>query len=283
MESARWQPTTITRFIRGFPSSARTALVQTDAGRGYLKALGNPEGPNTLACELVGTRLAQWLGLSTLDFALVNVDEVDEIPFYHSSGKFEGQALRGPAFITREMRGETWGGKQRQLRKLANPDDISRLVVFDTWTLNCDRYGPNKDPLKKARTNINNVFLSEEAAKGMLTLKAIDHTHCFSCGAPLTTHLADLDRIRDERVFGLFPEFRKHLSRSVVRESAARLRRLERTFVASTMQDIPTEWEVKKEVQEAWTNLIFRRATYVADTIEAKLRLQQPLDYGDQP
>lgn len=212
MNSARWQPTTVTRFLRGIPSSARTAVVETDTGTGYLKALGNPEGPNTLACELVGTRLAQWLGLPTLDFALIKIDEVDEIPFYNPAGESDGQALPGPAFVTREERGETWSGKTRQLNGLANPQDISRLVVFDTWTLNCDRYGPNKDRLQKPRINRGNVFLSEEAAKGKLCLKAIDHTHCFTCGRPLTTRVADLDTIQDERVFGLFPEFRKYLN-----------------------------------------------------------------------
>src|SRR4051794_38425377 len=105
MGSADWQPTTVTRFLRGIPSSARTAVVETDAGTGYLKALGNPEGPNTLACELVGTRLAQWLGLPTLDFALINIDDVDEIPFYNSAGEMDGRAFPGAAFITREERG----------------------------------------------------------------------------------------------------------------------------------------------------------------------------------
>lgn len=66
----------------------------------------------------------------------------------------------------------------------------------------------------------------------------------------------------------------------MVQASAARLRTLEGIFVASTMHDIPSSWEVKKEVQEAWVNLIVRRASFVADRIEAKLWPQQPLDYG---
>ena len=280
MDSANWRPSTVIRFLRGIPSSARTAVVETDAGMGYLKALGNPEGPNTLACELVGSRLARWFGLSTLDFSLIEIDEVDEIPFVNLAGELEGQALPGTAFISREERGETWGGKKRQLNELMNPEDISRLVLFDTWTLNCDRYGPSNDPLQKPRINRGNVFLSEEAMKGKLCLKAIDHTHCFSCGRPLTTRVEHLDKIQDERVFGLFPEFRKLLNRNVVQDSAARLSKLERTFVASTMHDIPSSWEVNKEVQEAWVNLIMRRASFVADTIEAKLWPQKPLDYG---
>ena len=61
------------------PSSARTAVVQTDAGTGYLKALGNPEGPNTLACELVGSSLLEWFGLSTLESSGSRQKHYDEL------------------------------------------------------------------------------------------------------------------------------------------------------------------------------------------------------------
>jgi len=81
-----WQPTTIKRFVKAFPTSACTALVETDAGKGYLKALGGPEGPHTLACEWVAAQLARWFGLSTFDCAIVPVTEEDEIPF-HKGGK----------------------------------------------------------------------------------------------------------------------------------------------------------------------------------------------------
>jgi hypothetical protein len=46
------------------------ACVETDAGEGFLKAMGNPESPHVLACELVGTLLAEWLGLPTLEARL---------------------------------------------------------------------------------------------------------------------------------------------------------------------------------------------------------------------
>jgi hypothetical protein len=152
-----WQPTTIKRFIQAFPTSACTALVETDAGMGYLKPMGGPEGPHTLACELVATRLAKWFGLSTLDFAVIPVAPEDEIPF-HKGGKAEV----GPAFITRAESGEPWSGAPNQLSRLINSQDVSRLVVFDTWTLNCDRYSlPSGDRVGKPRINRNNVFLSE--------------------------------------------------------------------------------------------------------------------------
>ena len=56
--SSNFQPTSITRFIANFDSGAGTLFVDTDAGKAYLKAIGNPAGPHALACEWVGTRLA---------------------------------------------------------------------------------------------------------------------------------------------------------------------------------------------------------------------------------
>jgi hypothetical protein len=69
-----------------FPTSARTALVETDGGFGYLKAMGGPEGPHTLAAEVVATQLAEWLGLPTFDCAIITIDQMDEIPFVDKNG-----------------------------------------------------------------------------------------------------------------------------------------------------------------------------------------------------
>lgn len=135
--SSTWVPTAIRRFTASRDSGAGVLVVETDAGTGYLKAMGNPGGDHVLACEWVGTHLARWFGLQTLDFALIEVTELDELPFYRG-----GFAATGPAFITRSERGSPWGGTDRQLKQLINPEDISRLVVFDSLTRNWDRYAP---------------------------------------------------------------------------------------------------------------------------------------------
>ena len=102
-------------------------IVETDAGRGYLKAIGNPEGEHALACDLVGTQLAAWFGLPTFDQAIVTFDGVPELRLHNGE-----LAREGPALATRAVKGDGWSGGPRQLAKLQNPDDISRLVVFDT-------------------------------------------------------------------------------------------------------------------------------------------------------
>ncbi len=250
-----WQPTEILRFIRNFDTGAGAVLVLTDAGEGYLKARGNVGGEHCLACEWVATRLARWFKLPTFDFALLKVADVDEIPFYRG-----GHAQPGPAFITRAESGEPWSGKGNQLDRLINRQDISRLVVFDTWVLNCDRFAPNG----QRKPNYNNVFLSQEAPKGYLTLKAMDHTHTFSCGRDLTPRVAHLDRIRDPNVYGLFPAFLRRLDQDAFHRALDDLAQLPRQFVAEIIRSIPRQWDVSPDARKALTELIVRRALYLS-------------------
>ena len=84
---------------QSFPTAADTVRVMTDAGAGYLKAMGNRGGPHRLASDYVATQFARWLGLATFDFAIVGVSPENEIPFYKG-----GHAQAGPAFITRMIR-----------------------------------------------------------------------------------------------------------------------------------------------------------------------------------
>ena len=64
-----WPPTTFRRFAKTIKSSTAVARIVTDAGPAYIKALGNPQGPHALACDLVGARLARWFGLQTFEEA----------------------------------------------------------------------------------------------------------------------------------------------------------------------------------------------------------------------
>jgi hypothetical protein len=240
-----WQPTTIRRFIKAFPTGAATVLVQTDQGKGYLKALGNPEGPHVLACEWVGTQLARWLGLLTFDFALITVTTDDDLPYTKG-----GKAQPGPAFITRKERGNTWGGGKRALGRLANPNDLTRLVLLDTWLRNCDRHP--LDPQKR-KPNRDNVFLSREGAPPRRALvKAMDHTHCFTCGRELTARLADISCVKEEGCYGLFPEFWPYLNQDVMRETVQTLRDITPAEVRQIVESIPGEWEVSRPARDAW-------------------------------
>lgn len=273
--AAAWNPTRVERVEKAFPTSACTVRVQTDAGPAYLKAIGSDEGPHILACELVGTRLAKWLGLRTFDYSIIDVTDADEIEFHNKK-----VAHAGPAFITRAETGEPWSGNQSQLTLLANPEDLSRLVVFDTWTLNCDRHvWQGTGTASRERVNRNNVFLSQEAPPGQFTLKAMDHTHCFTCGRRPTIQVCSIDKVQDGRLFGLFPEFRDRLDRGAVQAAATDLLRMDDASAAQIVDGIPREWDVDGGVRNAICQLIVRRSHFVARTIEGRLWPQSELPF----
>lgn len=263
MAAGIWQPRTIKRYIESIPTSTRVVRVETDEGEGFLKTLGNPEGPHVLACELVGTLLAEWLGIPTLDSAIIEVMPGDEIPF--AGG---GVALPGPAFITRAEKGVAWGGDVLTLGKVTNPQDIASMVVLDTWIRNCDRYRPEPN----RRINLDNVFLSwgSNPKKG-LTLKAIDHTHAFSCGRHLTARMGQIDDVQDQTVFGCFPEFSSLLTREDIGNSTFRLAKMNTMEAATIVGRVPLEWQVEEAVRVAWIKLICERARFVAERIDTWL------------
>jgi len=229
----------------------------TDAGRAYAKTLGNPEGPDALVSEWIGTGLARWLGLPTFDVAVV--DYPDELSFKLPKG-CETQA--GPAFIACEVRGRSWGGGEDDLTWVENPEDICGLVVFDTWTRNYDRYAESSGP---PRCNFRNVFFCEEGAKkGRYRLLAIDHSECFRMGRALSTrNLLDLDAIRDERLYGLFPEFRGRVTREGVRRFVDKLASFrEQDFDAYTT-GLPPAWGLRAE-NAGSAQRVLRRAGQVS-------------------
>ena len=263
-----WSPKTIKRFIRSFPTSTRTALVETDEGYGYVKAMGNPEGLHTLASEVLAVELASWLGLPTFEWAIIPVSDLDEIPFEDGERTQAAAAMPGPAFITRQISGQTWYGTIDELNKLDNAHDISRLIVFDTWTLNCDRHSvPRPGHEGRARVNHDNVFLAEASA-GRLHLMAMDHTHCFTCGRDWTVRLAEINNVKDTRLFGVFPEFRDFVNRETVRVVLSRLSKFTEAVSDAALEKLPTAWQVSPGLRAAMSEFLRRRAVFLVERFE---------------
>lgn len=265
-----WPPTQILRHIKSHPTGAEVIQLKSDAGEAYLKGLGNAAGPHALACEWIGTGLAELFGLPVFDYAILDVTEIDELPF--ASG---GSVEAGPAFVTRAEAGMPWGGAANSLKQLVNPVDISRLVVFDTWTLNCDRY---KADAPEARQHFDNVFLSYEGTPpGKYRLIAMDHTHCFTCGNDLTRKVSHIASVKDETIYGLFPVFEKFLEKNAVRKAAADLKLIEHEKVNKILSNIPDAWNVSETANSALDEFICQRAALVADTIVSALFRQGEL------
>lgn len=105
----------------------------------------------------------------------------------------------------------------------------------------------------------------------------MDHGLCFiRSGEDLTKKLAQIDKVRDEHVYGLFPEFRSRLQDDIIVKCAARLKEMDIETARAMIETVPTQWEVSKEAREAWAELIYRRADIVADKIQEWIQSVPP-------
>jgi hypothetical protein len=252
-----WVPVHLERLEDGpFDTSMGTAKVKTNATYGYLKALGNREGPHALASEWVGTSLADWFGLPVADYAIMSLEEIDCFDLPRGA-----RTQPGPAFVSRFLPGRTWGKSLQELKQIENWSDITRLVVFDTWVRNVDRHPPESVDRKP---NYANVYLAETADPEKYRLYAIDHTHCFDGGRELSTRLAEIGKIQDDLVYGLFPEFRQLIDVGELIWCKGSFDSLTMPVVRGILDRIPSEWEVSQPVKEAWAELILQRARYLS-------------------
>jgi len=97
-------------------------------------------------------------------------------------------------------------------------------------------------------------------------LIAMDHGLCFiRSGEDLSPKLANIGKAQDPHIYGLFPEFRERLRQSTIEDCASRLREMNRGIADAIIESVPREWEVSQESRDAWSELICRRAAFVAD------------------
>jgi hypothetical protein len=257
-----WQPTRVKWVIETLRTSTRVAKVATDAGIGFLKGMGNPAGLDSLACELVGTELARWIGLQTPPFALIRLRGQLEIPM---EGSLPMEP--GPAFISKEVPGSTGDGGDAFLAHLKNIDDVTKLIVFDTWIRNSDRY-PADEQEQEAVSNRDNIFFRPVGSK--FELLVFDHTHCFT-ETTLDDGLGDTYVVDDERIYGYFPEFRHYLRESALRDAVGRLNKIDVTAVQDVVASIPIEWSVTSAIRAKWVHVICERAKRVSEFIVPRL------------
>ena len=97
----------------------------------------------------------------------------------------------------------------------------------------------------------------------------MDHGLCFiRSGEDLTPKLTNIAKLQDNRVYGLFPDFREKLREDIITACAARLREMDAATAEAMVDTVPKQWEVSNAARKAWSDLIYRRAGFVADNVQ---------------
>ncbi|WP_310238467.1 HipA family kinase [Rhizobium rosettiformans] len=256
-------PTEITREIQHFTSSTSPARVATDAGDGFIKSLGNPMGSAALVSELVAAELAVWFQLNVPPFALVRNCDIEIIM------RKNGLPMEPPLFFSSAVDGIPRDGSDVFLRRLRDREAVSRLVVFDTWIRNWDRYYGGE-------ANSDNL-LYVQASAHKYDLVPIDHSNCFiGSQTNFPEGAAPAHWIEDGGVYGKFPEFDDFITSDGVKAALAKLATVERDFVVEVVNSVPIEWGLGYSARAGLVDFICARATYVVDTLAPKLIDEPP-------
>ena len=75
---------------------------------------------------------------------------------------------------------------------------------------------------------------------------------CIQPGSDLDANVANIDRVKDERIYGLFPEFVSYLRKKEVEGARARLLEVQAQEVGQILQTVPDKWAVPKAAFNPW-------------------------------
>ncbi len=253
------------------------ALCMTDAGQVYLKPMAADVNPHGLAVEFLCSQLAERFGLKVPQYCILNLTAVDEVPRpvkVPNAGPARF-ATPGPAFASQALTALTWDGTREQLLKVVNRSDLARLVVFDTWIRNVDRYPPVDGTGTRQvewKPNLKNILLVREPKDAhFLTLYAIDFGHALVGGRELPERAFGINKDQEELVYGLFPEFRTLITSESVEAAAAKLREMTPEVLEVVLNSLPTEWQVSTSAKGNVRDHLSSRARFLADRIKDRL------------
>lgn len=213
--------------------------------------------------------MAELFGLPTFERAVFDYDGFPEVELYS-----RGVAQAGPAWISRLEEGITWSGRKEDLNLISNKADLAKLVILDTWILNCDRYDP-----RTRRVNRNNVFFSRKDP-GVLPfrLMAMDHTHSFTCGRPLGARLSSIEYIKNDTILGLFPEFKEVITYADLVAAQNALGKIPTGEIEHAVDDLPDEWEIDNSIRTTLKTFLNQRRDYVIEDLSTRIIDQPELD-----
>jgi hypothetical protein len=260
-----WPPTRIeAQLDAALTTSTAAVRVRTDAGEAFCKAVGGPdEPPSALACDWIGSRLGQLLGLPVPAVAMCQAD----LPLVLSDTGLT--SIPGSAFLSQVVPdAETWDGEAASLGQVENPEVIAGGVLLDTWILNHDRYGYRRDGQRRA--NVRNILLQTVGTvrrRRTRLVWLIDHTHCLTRrdGGGFAAKIDAIDHIQDDRLLGLFPAFVGFATSAHAGPWIERLRSIAEADIRTILTAIPPAWEVESAQRTTLLNLLLRRRDYLLD------------------
>lgn len=255
-----WQPKKIERVTGVLETSTKPLRVITDDGPAIVKYMGNQAGLDALICELIGTELANDIGLVTPDFALADISAL-ELPTHPLLG-----IEPGPAFFSRWEEATSLSPRSTLLGNLRHPDDIAKLVTFDTWLRNKDRFEDAADG-GYGNENFDNLLLRPDKRK--VQLLVIDHTHAIA-ETTLDDELGQ-DWVDEQKVYGRFGQFAPFMTRRGVQVALTAISTIDVERIEGICQGVPREWGMTHALAQRLSVCIAERGGKLGSWLPAAL------------
>lgn len=256
-----WQPHAIERVTRVLDTNTKPLLAVTDEGLAVVKFIGNPAGLDALVCELIGSELANMIGLQTPDFAIYDIPEL-ELP-----NNAWLQVDPGPAFFSRwDQTATSLSPDSVLLKKLRQPEDLAKLVVLDTWLRNKDRFDEAGDDGYE-NVNFDNVLLRPDKRK--VQMLVIDWTHAIA----ETTLEDDLSQgwVDEQKVYGMFPQFAPFVTLELVQQALECVNKIDPDEIQGICRGVPPDWGMTQNLADRLSTYIIERGKKLDTWLPAAL------------
>lgn len=263
-----WKPTEVLRVAEVLKTSTRPLRIETNVGPALLKYCGNPQGRDALSAEFIAAELLDLLGYSTPDHALLRL------------AGFEMEAhgvevLEGYAFLTRwERTAMTFSGSSELLARLSNVEMITKILVFDTWIKNLDRFVATPAGIAE---NLDNLLFVPDGSKVRMLI--IDHSHAFT-ETTFEDGFPD-DWWEDEDVCGMLPNFDMFVNETYLSEALFEILALSRPDLESIVDKVPADWGLSTTAKGRIVGGLISRASAMKNWLPEKLLVEPTLGFGE--
>ncbi|WP_092998398.1 HipA family kinase [Rhizobium sp. NFR07] len=226
--------------------------------------MGNRAGLDALVAELLAGELAAKIGLRTPDFAILEIPKIETAdPFISVEA--------GPAFFSRWEQAQSLSPNSKLLANLRHPSDVARLVVFDTWIRNKDRFA---EEANGGILNYDNILFNADKRKTQLLV--IDHSHAFA-ETSLEAEIND-EWATEQRVYGLFNEFVSIITRADLKSAIEDLCAITAGDINEICASPPPQWGFTAPLANRLANLLIARARLMRDWMPSAAFAQLELD-----
>ncbi len=230
-------------------------LFHCDDGENYYckyRTQINKEEINCLAYELICTVILNHLEIPVPEVALVTVgkDTLDRKIISKNHRMKEGMCVFGSKEIkpVKQVDDLSQLSSKTEFNKLANPEDIVKIAIFDLWINNADR-GRNLSPLPGYNYNLMLTTFGDKEQ-----IIAFDHAFSFGGVNPVGNIFPDSPLVTFDRLH-LTPFYRsivKHIYQSdfdnIIDNFIPLLRYDFTPIISETFVQFPQEWELLRNL-----------------------------------